>query len=68
VSAEEVRSTLEVASGSRVVLWGDSLASEAGQPFLDSLRFWTSGRIATESYGFELEANWRNKGFCTIAL
>ena len=29
---------------------------------------WTSGRIPTESYGFDLEADWRNRGFCTIAL
>jgi hypothetical protein len=44
--------TLRVTAGSRVVLWGDSLAFEAQEPFVAELIGHSDGRLQTETHTF----------------
>src|SRR3954468_4449301 len=49
-----------VARGAKVVLWGDSLTSEAQQPFADGLRAQSGDRldVAVHSFGGTATCDW----------
>jgi hypothetical protein len=58
--ADADRAPLHVAPGAKVVLWGDSLSSEAQQPFVDALRARTGGKldVSTRTFGGTATCDW----------
>jgi hypothetical protein len=57
------RSLIHVRPGARVVLWGDSLADESKERFVEWLRFWSANRldVSTNTYGGTATCDWSTR-------